>query len=679
MGWLPPVLLVAAGALIYANSFAIPFLFDDHFEIVANPLVRQFQSPLSYLTESRGLSDLSFAINYALGGYQVWGYHLVNVAVHLCNAVLVYALALLTMRLPFFAARYRERERWLALLAAGIFLAHPLQTMAASYIVQRSESLATFFYLATVLLFVGANSAAGSGARTGLFGAAVVTGVLGVLSKQTAATLPATLFLYHFCFLRQTGQVRQRRWVLAALLVLPLAYALYLSRNVFWWSAPSGVPTAWFFLPSAGFGMKGTTPAHYLFTQFGVIVWYLRLYLLPTRQCFDYGWPLVDSFWRLDVVLPLLLLLSLAFAALLAYRRYRLATFCLGWFFITLAPTSSILPLRDAAFEHRMYLPIVGLAILTVVGGYDAARALARRAGIDPGHAVAAAGVVAGLWLAFLGGLTVARNDVYADPLRLAADSSAKAPEHWRPRNELGTLLLERGRIAEAKKALEEAVRLGPDEGPPRVQLAQLYFREGRLTEAEKLLVPVIDSPEESVAAAAYRQLGYIYAAQKQFDFAATAFGESAHLKPQWVSTHLELAHIYTRKGYWGDASREYETALRLKPTLGPRVELAAAEVAHLAGVQLYERRLFKAAARSFQQAIEHRPDYAPSHHYLALAEAHRGDWQAAENEIAAAVRLAPDDALVRQNASAIAARQALTDPPRQGSRTKTVFQVPVE
>ncbi|MFN8641591.1 MAG: hypothetical protein U0802_08040 [Candidatus Binatia bacterium] len=173
------------------------------------------------------------------------------------------------------------------------------------------------------------------------------------------------------------------------------------------------------FIPTAGFRVEGIGPWQYLITQFGVISWYLRLFLLPVGQVFDYGWPFAESFWRAEVLLPLAFLLAVVAAAVWAFPRYRLATFCIAWVFVTLAPTSSLLPLKDAAFEHRMYLPVIGLAWLLVVGGHDLLTALAPRTGRAPAALRRAGAMALGAWLALLGLATVHRNTVFADaPVR---------------------------------------------------------------------------------------------------------------------------------------------------------------------------------------------------------------------------------------------------------------------
>src|SRR5215475_64924 len=123
--------IVALAVVVYTNSFNIPLLFDDYFEINNNPNVKTVAPLLEYLQRSRGIPALTFALNYRWNGFDVWGFHLVNVVVHVANALLVFALVLRTLRLPGLRDRYRQSADVLAGLVALVFLAHPLQTMAA--------------------------------------------------------------------------------------------------------------------------------------------------------------------------------------------------------------------------------------------------------------------------------------------------------------------------------------------------------------------------------------------------------------------------------------------------------------------------------------------------------------------------------------------------------------------
>jgi hypothetical protein len=262
---------VLLGWVIYANSFSIPFLFDDYFEIEQNPTVQALAPLPSYFTRLRGLTALTFALNVRTGGMNVWGFHAVNVVIHIVNALLVYALVLWTLRLPYFAGRYRTAAPALATFVALIFVAHPLQMMATSYLVQRAESLASLFYLAGLLCALVAFNASGA-RQVALLAAAMLAAVLGVISKETVATLPAAVLLYWFCFLRGARAASpRRRLVLVALLALPLAYVLLLARSYLMPASgpvdPTAGPKAWLYIPTAGFGVEGMSPWQYLITS----------------------------------------------------------------------------------------------------------------------------------------------------------------------------------------------------------------------------------------------------------------------------------------------------------------------------------------------------------------------------------------------------------------------------
>jgi tetratricopeptide (TPR) repeat protein len=642
--WLAAVLgpagIVALGCLLYANSFSIPFLFDDYLEIQVNPTVKQLQPLPSYLTRLRGLTALTFALNVRQGGYEVWGFHLVNVALHLVNALLVCALVLWTLRLPCFAGRYATRARWLATLVALVFVAHPLQTMVASYLVQRAEGLGAFFYLTTLLCAVFAFAAHG-GRRVVLLGGAALAAVLGIVSKEIVATVPVAVALYWFCFLRGAGGGAapswRRRLLLLALLALPVAYGLVLARAYLFPGAapgPEAGPRSWMFIPTAGFRVEGIGPWQYLITQFGVIAWYLRLFLVPVGQVFDYGWPFADSVWRADVLVPLACLLALVAAAVLAYHRYRLATFCIAWVFVTLAPTSSIIPLKDAAFEHRMYLPVAGLAWLLVVGGSDLLAALAARVGQAPRAAWRAGALALGAWIALLGLATVHRNAVYADPFRFAEDNAAKAPGHWRAQYHLGEVLTQRGRQDEATAAYEAAVRLNPDQGSARIALGGVYLAQQRYEDAERVLEPATRLMEESVVAAASLNIAVAHQGRGDLPRAEAALQRTLQLRPKWSAAQRQLAALYARQQRFVPAAKLYDDALRTTPRLRDQLAAPAAIANFRGGVQLTGEDERPAARRLFERALELDPQLWRARGYLAYLAARDGDWPRARAEM---------------------------------------------
>lgn len=674
--WLPAVLgpacIVVLGWLLYANSFAIPFLFDDYFEIETNPTVKALQPLLSYLTRLRGLTALTFALNVRQGGYDVWGFHFVNVALHLANALLVYGLVLWTLRLPFFAGRYVPRARLLATLVALVFVAHPLQTMAASYLSQRAEVLGSFLYLTTLLCAVHGFTAHGP-RRAVLFGGALLAAVLGMVSKEIVATAPVAVALYWYCFLRGRGGAPSswwRRLLLVVLLALPVAFGLVLARAYLFPAAtpgPEAGPRAWLFIPTAGFRVEGIGPWQYLITQFGVITWYLRLFLVPAGQVFDYGWPFADGVWRADVLLPLVVLLAIVTAAVLAFRRYRLATFCIAWVFVTLAPTSSILPLKDAAFEHRMYLPVAGLAWLLVVGGADLLALLAARSGQAPRSLWRAGAIALGVWIALLGLATVQRNRVFADPALFVEDNAAKAPRHWRAQYQLGELRLKRGQQDGAIAAFEEAVRLNPDQGSARIALGGIYIKQKRYDDAERVLEPATHLMEESVVAAALQNIAIVYQARDDVPRATAALERTVQLKPQWTVAQRQLAALYARQNRFVLAAKLYDDVLRANPRLREQLAGPASVANFKGGVQLTGEDKRAEALKLLERALELDPTLWRARGYIAYVSVRDGKWPRAVAEVERISREQPNDPWVAETLPRVKDGLPIVPPPPPG------------
>jgi len=662
----PPLLIILVGCAVYANSFAVPFIFDDQIEIINNPNIQQLHGPYFYLGQSRGVLLLSLAANYAWGGLQTRGFHLVNLLIHLTNGLLVYALVLVTLRLPFFGQRYARAARWLALVVSLVFITHPLETMAVTYVIQRAESIASMFYLAGLLLYVQGATATGTRRQWLAYGGAAVAGLLGVLTKEIVVTLPIMIMLYHVCFLAGRPVAQRRRiWPVYALLLAAVGYTVFLSWRYLIPAPPPDpnriLPRNSFDILTAGFALEGVTAWQYLLTQFGVLLVYVRLFFLPTHLVFDHGWPFVDSPWRIDVIVPFVVLVALVAGAVAAFRRYRLATFCIGWFFILLAPSSSFIPLKDAYFEHRMYLAVAGLAWLVVVGSYDALGWAAARWGLQQAIVWRGAAVAAAVWIVALGALAIARNRIYADPLTLAADSAAKAPYHWRAKYDLGNELRKRNRTEEAIAAFKESIEDDPKQGPPRIHLGILYLQQGKLDEAESVLQPATGAPEVSVMAAAHRTLGFVYESQENWGQAARSFSIASALMPDWAMVRKHLARTYVKTRQWKDAITQYEEAMRLNADMAKSLRSEVAEPFMRLGMQAYLRAQAHEAVRLFQGAVRYRPNYGEAHHYLALTYAGLGESDQAIAEINIAARLLPGDKDVAANAHHLRAREPVS------------------
>ncbi|MFI5394438.1 MAG: tetratricopeptide repeat protein [Candidatus Binatia bacterium] len=440
-----PALVVA----LYAPTADAPFLFDDQTSIVFNPGVQKVSPLLArFLSGNRPLTDLTFALNYAHAASQTRGYHAVNIALHAANGLLVYAVARLALGSPAVAMVPGGAAPWLALGAAALFAAHPLQTETAAYVSGRSEALASGFYLLTVLLYAIAARTRQRLARLALVTALLLTCAAALASKEMAATIPAGLVLYDWCFVAG-GSWRdlRRRWPLIAVTLIPFALGvpILLRRD--------------YHTPSAGFNFSGFGPWDYLLTQWGVVLHYLRLTLVPIGLCFDTEWPLAKTLWSPAVLASLGLLLGLVLVAVLAVRRQPVLTFAILWVLVVLAPTSSVVPIADLVAERRMYLALMGPVLLAVVAAWQVAGLAAgarRRASLRP----LVCGLLTVTMVAALSLLTTGRVRVWADPVALQEDTVAKAPTNPRAHLNLGAVYLDRNRLDAAELEVLEAQRL---------------------------------------------------------------------------------------------------------------------------------------------------------------------------------------------------------------------------
>jgi hypothetical protein len=441
-------LILFAGVASYANSLSGEFVFDDVDSIVGNPSIRALDpvaifAPAPNLTVSgRPLVNLTLALNYAAGGLDVGGYHLVNVLLHLAAAAVLFLLVRDTLALPAVPDVFRGHATDIALAVGLVWVVHPLQTEVVSYVVQRGEALAALFLLLILLcLLRGASSRHASLWYAGAVGACV----LGVLSKEVMAAAPVVALLYDRAFLSGSFREAFRRravchvgllstWVLLGLLI--------------WTTHGRG--------RTVGFD-TAVSPLHYAAAQSMWVLHYLRLSVWPAPLVFDYG-PAVAPWGRVTQAATAVTLTLLGLSVALFARRPALGFLPLG-FFVALAPSSSFVPIAtQIAAERRMYLPLAVVIILIVLvgvrlGSFVPVSATTRRRAL---FALLAA------WVVPLVILTHLRNRDYRTGLVLWADTAAKVPDNARARANFGQALLKEGRVDAAATHLRTATELAP-------------------------------------------------------------------------------------------------------------------------------------------------------------------------------------------------------------------------
>jgi tetratricopeptide (TPR) repeat protein len=671
--------LVIAAVVAYHNILHAPFIFDDRKAIVENPTIRRLVSFEVLRTPSgatgagasgRPLVNLSLALNYAIGGLAVEGYHVVNLAIHICAGLLLFGLVRRTLNLsPLAGAAFP-----LAWTMTLLWLVHPLQTESVTCVVQRSESLVGLFYLLTLYCFVRSTEPAASG---GWAMAAVVACLAGMMTKESMVTAPVVALLYDRTFV--AGSFR-KAWQQRGRLYLGLAATwLFLGGLLVARGGSRGA--------AAGFGL-GITWWNYALTQCGAIVHYLRLVFWPHPLVVDYGTRVMTEPGQ--IALPALFLVLLVAATLWALWRAPRLGFLGATFFLLLAPSSSVVPLvAQTVAEHRMYLPLAAVIALVVLGLHALIE-----------HAVASVGTALAIILI---GTTVVRNSDYSSELGLWQKTVAACPGNARAHLNLGFALANAGRNTEAMAEYEKALELVPSYADAHYDLGLACFASGQTEQAiaqyEQTLAldPQYQKARQSLASALARSglwsesipyyetslrsrpndpeveqgLGFALLQSGRPDEAIGHLQAAVRLAPNYFEARNNLGALFLERGQIDQAVEQFEAALRLQPdnaevqaNLGSalfKLGRAAEAIPHYAEASRLDPENPTAAFRlanalliagrapeainAYDRVLQLQPDNADAHYNLATALAQTGRTAEAIAHFRQTLRLRPGDA----------------------------------
>ncbi len=613
-------LITITTLLIYSHTFSFPFHFDDESSIVQNYRLRdlsKFWPP----SGTRYIGFLSFAINYYFGRLNVFGYHLVNIIIHIINGLLVWWLLTLTFRTPRMErSGILQLKSLIAITCALIFISHPIQTQAVTYIVQRFASLATLFYLLSLVLFIMgrlSHHAHNPIPRAVFYLFSLLSAILAMLTKEISFTLPFVILLYEFTFFANSppGSVTQglslrlRTLGLKRLLYLIpfLLILLVIPLTLIGIDKPLGDIIGE--LGEATKEIKEIPRGVYLLTQFRVIVTYIRLLFLPIHQNLDYDYPLYNSLFRPEVFLSFTFLLSILGLAIYLFVRSRrthngyafLVSFGILWFFITLSVESSIIPIRDVIFEHRLYLPSVGAVIAFSTTIFYALRyAKIKVSPASPSHLIATS-ILLLVTTVPLGIATYNRNRVWKDGVTLWEDVVKKSPKKGRGYEGLGFAYYTKNQVDEAIKAMEvyrKILKMKPTQLGVHYRLGIAYYTLGQIEEAieeyKKALRLVPDFPE------AHFGIGAAYYSQGRMDEAIEEYEKALRLKPDYPDAHYNLAKVYESKGLLDMAVQESIMAVRINPDFVD---------AHFnLGIYYKQKGLKNEAIREFEEVLKLNP-----------------------------------------------------------------------
>jgi tetratricopeptide (TPR) repeat protein len=609
-GLVVALVIAVATTGAYWNSLAVPFVFDDLPSIAENAAIRELASALALrhgegglTVNGRPLVALSLALNWKVSGPEVWSYHVFNLLVHVGAALVFFGVVRRTLKA--WEARSKQTVEgmgWLAGAAALGWALHPLQTAAVTYVVQRAEAMAGFFYLLTLYGFIRSADERAGGRWRAVSGTACL---LGVLCKEIVVTAPLVVLLHDRTFVagsfRAAWSARRNYYLALGASWLVVAFLVFAAEGR---GGTAGLGTA-------------ITPWSYALTQAQALWLYLKLVCWPHPLIFDYG--VAISSWA-EAWLAVVGVNGVLAATVWALWRRPVAGYGAAVALLLLAPSSSVVPVATQTMaEHRLYLAL-GVGIVALAMGL---MKLAR-----PTGGAMVLGVVALLW----GGMTVARNADYQSAQTLWADTVRKRPQNARAHNNLGFELFRAGRTGEALAYFREAVRLQPDYAEAHFNLgaalaqrddarnAQIHYREALRVEPG--------------FARAHFALAQSLEEAGERDEARGHYEAAVKSVPEFADAHFRLGNLLAEAGQLPEALGHFEAAARIRP--GDRwFETNLANALYALG------RTREAIAR-FESVVAVHPDFVPPRRNLAYILAQEGRTAEATRQFEALVRLQP-------------------------------------
>lgn len=555
---IPALTLIVLGSLIYSNTLASPFHYDDRFFIVRNEAIRNLDNITSLGKgilhhSSRFLTFLTFSLNYHFHGLDPRAYRLTNIGIHLINAFLAWWLA----SLVFTAGKSRtgplaKHQKNICFFTALVFLTHPVQTQAVTYISQRFASLATLFYLLSVGLYLKGRLVDGRPFFRGLvFVGAVLAGLLGMFSKEIVITLPLMIiFCEAFFFNGFRGKGREiinRRalyFLIPALLmslIIPALFSFRIKDMLFT------------VIRSQSHEGDVLTLGTYFLTEMRVFVTLLRLFVFPANQNLYYDYPMSRHLFEPAALLSVLFVLAIIALAIKIKKSNRIASFGLFWFLITLL--AHLVPRSHVIWEHKLYLLSFGLSL--------ALSALLCRTVKNVRVTV----LVMGGIVLVLSILTFQRNLVWKDEVTLWQDVTKKSPQRANAHYNLGQAHARNRHYDEAFSCFNQAILLNRNYPKALTSRGIIYGMRGQFDLA-------LRDFDQSLALnanffEAWLNRGTVKSALGDYPGARADFDKAAALAPRNAEIYKKRGQVKYRLKDYAGAVQDLDKALELEPRDG--------------------------------------------------------------------------------------------------------------
>jgi tetratricopeptide (TPR) repeat protein len=504
--------ILIIGYIAYSNTLKVPFYFDDYDSIVDNPLIKNIDNYLKIPAfanfNDRFISYLTIALNYHFHQFEVFGYHMVNIVIHLINTLLVILLSIFTLSTPVMKDKFDINNRRVFSLFVGlIFIVHPIQIQAVTYIIQRMSSLSALFYLLTLLLYVKGRMVTLDTDKRSIkkiffasffFITSLIGLILGIWSKQTVASFPLAVVIYEIIFLREKNNKINLKIILSVLFFYALLVAYYVINY--------GLPIE----------TDEISRSEYLFTQLEVMVIYIRYLFLPFGQNIDHDHQIVNSLFNFSTLASFFFLIALLGIAIMFIKRVPIVSFSIFWFFLSLSIESSIIPIRDLMVEHRLYLPVFGFALSVVFLLHEYIKNIKYRY------------LIFSLIALSLSISTYMRNNLWNNPVEMWSDAIKKSPDKVRPYFARGSVFLHSGQFDNCILDMQKVIMID-----------KYYFK-------------------------AYDNIGFAYQEKKDFQRALKYHNEALRINPNFASAYNNRGVCYLYMGNWDLASQDFQKAISL-------------------------------------------------------------------------------------------------------------------
>jgi len=608
----------------YSNTFDASFHFDDESNLVSNKSLHLTTLDWESIKKTffadvsgngrmyRPVACFTLALNYYFGKDQVFGYHLVNVSIHILASIFLFLFLYETLNLPFVKAKYGPNSYFISLLATVLWAINPVQTQAVTYIVQRMASMAAMFYIMSMFFYLKGRISEGNGAKMINYTFCLVTAILAFGSKENAAMLPFSILLFDLFFLSGIKRENMKKFSLIALALVfvPLIVAFVLT-------GPSLFSTGTLL---AGYEIRPFTPLERLMTESRVLLLYisLLLYPMPDRLSILHDIPISHSLIDPPTTLPavLVILLGLAIAVVKA-KRWPFISYCVIFYFMNHLVESTILPL-EVFFEHRNYLPSMlffpPLAVLTV----RAIHFFSERKRMQ----FTVCGFVV-LVLVLHGHGTFIRNFIWKTEESLWFDAMDKNPDLPRPYHNLG-----------------------------------LYYGHLGLREKEKIMyekaLQCEKQPQYTSHHRTYYNLAIVYILKDQEDKALEYLRKSVEIDPRYAEAYSNLGALMLKKGKYDEA---YDLLIKAL-TYNSRIPQAHNNL----GFVLLKKGLLDEAITEFKKAADLDSSESIFPQNLGIAYKLKGELQEAVRNLRASLKTNRKNLLARLHLLEIYCLQGKTD-----------------